>query len=73
MKPKKKIKKLDFFKAAIAPTAASLMALFSSLIQTVASLLINAMSEKGVMRARKGHEGEILPLLALALMMKVMG
>ena len=31
------------------------------------------MSEKGVMRARKGHEGEILPLLALALMMKVMG
>ena len=42
------------------------------MMQTVAFLLINAMSEKGVMRARKGQEGGILPLLALPLMMKVM-
>ena len=37
------------------------------------SLLRNAISGKGAMRARKGKEGGVLPLLALPLMMKVLG
>ena len=44
----------------------------SSLIQSVVSSLINAISGKGVTRAGKGQEGGILPLLALSLMMKFM-
>ena len=38
----------------------------ASLIQSVASLLINDVTEKGVTRAEKGQEGKFLPKLALA-------
>ena len=51
-----------FLGAMIIPVAASLM-------QPVASSLINAISEKGDM---KGQEGGSLPLLALPLMVKAM-
>lgn len=50
----------------IAPTA-------SSLIQFVASSLINSISGKGIVRLRKGREGGFLPLLASPLIMKVLG
>ena len=60
----------EFLGAIIAPIAASLIApMVSSLIQPVVSSLINAICGKGVTRAGKGQEGEILPLLALPLMM----
>ena len=42
----------------------------SLFIQPVASLLINAISGKGVRRAEKEQEDGFLPLLALPLMMK---
>ena len=48
------------------PMAASLIALMVSLlIQSNVSLLINAISEKGVIRTGKGQEGGFLSLLAL--------
>ena len=43
-----------------------------SLIQPVGPSLINAISRKGITRAGKEQEGEILPLLALTWMMKAM-
>ena len=43
-----------------------------SLIQSVASSFINAISGKRVIRARKGQVGGIHPLLALPLMMKIL-
>ena len=43
-----------------------------SLIRPVVSSLINTISGKEVMRARKGKEGEILPLLALTWMIRVL-
>ena len=50
----------------MAPMAASLIALMVSLlIQSNVSLLINAISEKGVIRTGKGQEGGFLSLLAL--------
>ena len=58
-----------FLGAMMAPIAA----MASSLIQPLASSLINAASEKVVMRARKGQKGGFLPLLELLLMMKVLG
>ena len=42
----------------------------SLLMQSVASSVINAITGKGVMRAGKGQEGEILPLLAAPLILK---
>ena len=42
-------------------------------MRPVTSLLINAISGKGVMRAGKEQEGGILLLLALLLMMKAVG
>ena len=42
-------------------------------MQAVASSLINVKTGKGVMRAEKGKEDEILSLLALFLIMKVLG
>ena len=36
-----------------------------SLMQPAGPSLINAISRKGIRRAGKGQEGEILPLLAL--------
>ena len=42
------------------------------MIQPVTSLLINAITEKGIMRPGKGQEGGFLPLLELPLMMKVL-
>ena len=50
-----------------------LPAMASSLIQAVASSLINGMTGKGVMRAGKGQKNGILSLLALLLIMKVLG
>ena len=53
------------------PTAALLIALMtSSLMQPVASSLINALPGRGVRREGKGQESGILPLLALFLVMK---
>ena len=50
------------------PMAASLIALMVSLlIQSNVSLLINAISEKGVIRTGKGQEGGFLSLLMLKL------
>ena len=49
-----------------------IVSMASSLIQPVASSLVNAITGKGVMRARKGQESGILPLLTLPLMMKVL-
>ena len=50
----------------MAPMAASLIALMVSLlIQSNVSLLINAISEKGVIRTGKGQEGVFLSLLTL--------
>ena len=46
---------------------------FSLFMRPVTSLLINAISGKGVMRAGKEQEGGILLLLALLLMMKAVG
>ena len=43
-----------------------------SLIRPVVSSLINAISGKENMRAGKGKEGEILPLLALTWMIRVL-
>ena len=43
-----------------------------SLMQPAGPSLINAISRKGIRRAGKGQEGEILPLLALTWMMKAM-
>ena len=45
----------------------------SSLIKSVASSFINAISEKGVMKAREATESGFLLLLGLLLMMKVVG
>ena len=45
----------------------------SSLIQPVASSLINASTGKRVKRVEKGQEGVFLPLLALPLIVKVLG
>ena len=45
----------------------------SSLIQLVASSLVNAIAGKGVMRAEKGQEDGFFPLLSLPLMRKVPG
>ena len=45
----------------------------SSLIQPVASSMMNAVTGKGVTRARKRHENRLRPLLTLPLMMKVLG
>ena len=45
----------------------------SSLIQPVASSMMNAVTGKGVMRARKRHENRLRPLFTLPLMMKVLG
>ena len=44
----------------------------SSLIQPEASSLINAISGKGVLRARKGQEFGFLPLIVFSLMIKAM-
>ena len=44
----------------------------SSLIQPVVSSLINNISGKGALRARKGQEGGFLPLSTLPLMLKAM-
>ena len=52
---------------------ASVVSMASSLVQSVTSSLINAISGKGVIRARKRQEVGFLPLLALPLMMKVLG
>ena len=50
----------------MAPMAASLIALMVFLlIQSNVSLLINAISEKGVIRTGKGQEGGFLSLLTL--------
>ena len=50
----------------MAPMAASLIALMVSLlIQSNVYLLINAISEKGVIRTGKGQEGGFLSLLTL--------
>ena len=50
----------------MAPVAASLIALMaSSLIKPVASVLINVLSGKGVMRVAKRQEERFTPLLAL--------
>ena len=47
----------------MAHLAASLITTkISSLMQLVASILINAIAGKGVTRAGKGQEGEFLPL-----------
>ena len=63
-----------FFRPMMAPIATSLIAIMaSSLIQPVASSLINAITGKGVRRAGKRQDVEILSLLALPLMMKVLG
>ena len=45
----------------------------STLIQPVASSLINAITAKGVTRAGKRREGGILSLLTLPLMIKALG
>ena len=45
---------------------------FSSLTESVASSLINAVSGNGVMRVGKEKEGGFLPLLILPLMMKLL-
>ena len=45
----------------------------ASLIAPTAFSLINAITERRVIRAGKGQEGGILPLVALSLMMKVLG
>ena len=55
------------------PLAASLIrCMVSSAIWPVASLLLNAISGKWVIRAGKGQWDEILLLIALALMIKAM-
>ena len=46
---------------------------YDLLIQSVASSMINTITEKGVMRAEKGQEGGFLLLLAIPLMMNVLG
>ena len=56
------------------PMAPSMIASIAYLvIQPVLSSLVNAISGKGVMRAGKGRESGVLPVLALSLMMKVLG
>ena len=57
----------------MASMAASLIGpMTASLIQHVASSMINALSGKGVMREKKGQEVEFLPLSILPLMTKAM-
>ena len=54
--------------------AASLIATMAfSLIQPVASSLVNAITREGVRRTGKGQEGGSFPLLARTLMIKVLG
>ena len=54
--------------------AASVIAtMVSSLMQFMASSLINVVFGKGGTTAVKGQEGRILPLTALPLMIKVQG
>ena len=60
----KKKTEIGFLGARIATPA-------SSLIQSVASSLMNALFGKGVMRAGKGQDGRFCSLLALHLMIKV--
>ena len=55
------------------PVLVSNIAMASSLIQPMDSSLINAITGKRVVRARRGQEGGFIPLLALPLMMKVLG
>ena len=63
-----------FLPAMMVPMAASLIAsMASSLIQSVAYPLINAITGKGVIKAGKGQEDGILPLLTLPSMMKLLG
>ena len=63
-----------FLVAMMVPMVVSLIVhMASSLIQPVASLMINTISRKGVMRAGKGQEDGILLLLTLPFMMKVLG
>ena len=45
----------------------------ASLIQPVASSMINSIIEKGIMRAEKGQAGGIFSLFLLFFMMKVLG
>ena len=45
----------------------------SSLIQPVASSMMNAVTGKGVTRARKRQENRLRPLLTSSLKMKVLG
>ena len=54
-------------------TASLTAPMASSLIKSAASLLVNAIPGKGVMRAGKRKEGGILSPLALLLMTKVLG
>ena len=58
----------------MALTAASLIApMVFSLMQLVASSLVNDITGKEVIRAEKGLQDGILPLLVLPLIMKVLG
>ena len=53
------------------PMVASLIApMASSMIETVTYSLINAITGKGVWRARKGQEGGFLPLSLVPLLLK---